>query len=109
MAADLDLHRLEAELDVGRELGAELPRRLAGQVVAAAGIGGHAIGADGAEELVEWQPGGARVAVPERDVDDRESAHDGAGAALEQRLLVHLLPQSLDAMGVLADQLRREE
>ncbi len=109
VAADLDLDRLEAELDVAGDLRAELSRRLARQVITAAGIGRHAVGTDGAEEFVERQAGGARVAVPQRDVDDRKRPHDGTGAALEQRLLIHLLPQPLDAMGVLPDQLRREQ
>ena len=44
MAADLDLDRLEAELDVASDLDAELLRRLAGQIVTVRSTGRAALG-----------------------------------------------------------------
>src|ERR1700731_3259874 len=109
LAPDLDLDRAEALADVSRHFLAEHLRRLAGEVVATAGVSRHRVGARRAEIFVERQLGGARVAVPEGDVERADGAHRGPEPADQQRLLVHLLPQALDAMRVLAVQLGREQ
>ena len=108
-AAGLHLHRLEAELDVARHLAAEVGRRLAVDVVAAACIRHHLVALHAAEVVVQGQLRGARVQVPDRRVEDREAPHDRAGAALQQRLAVHVAPEAFAAQAVLADQHRREQ
>src|SRR6185437_13372706 len=65
LAPDLDLDRGEALADIAGDFLAEHVRRLAGKVVAAAGISGHAVGARGAEIFVERQLRRTGVAVPE--------------------------------------------
>jgi predicted ATPase with chaperone activity len=84
-------------------------RGLAGEIVAAARIGRHPIGHVRTEVEMQRQFRAARVQIPQRRIQYRDSAHDRASATLQQRLLVHVLPQALDAQRFLADELRREQ
>src|SRR6266545_4621393 len=62
-----------------------------------------------AEVGVQRRARGARVEVPDRRVEDAERAHHRARAAVQQRVGVHLLPETFDAQRLLTDQLGREE
>ena len=103
-AADLHLGRLEALGDVAAHLLGQALLVIGVVVVAAAGIGGHRPLMVGPEEPPQWQAGGLRVAVPERDVEGSEGPDDGPGTPLQQGILVHLLPQRLGGERILADQ-----
>ena len=107
--ADLDFDGVEAHLDVTFELRLQAFVPLALEVVAARCVGGNGIFVVAAEHAPERQAGGAGVAVPERDVEHRNPAHDHAGAPVQQRLLVHRGPEPLDAVWVLPDQDGREQ
>ena len=106
---DLDLHGLESPRDIAGDFLGQLLRCLAFEVIAAARVRRHAFAGDAAEIAGQRQSRGPGVAVPQRDVERRQRAHHRAGAAVQQRVAIHLLPQSLDAQRAFTLQLAREE
>ncbi|MNQ86353.1 hypothetical protein D3C85_1015450 [compost metagenome] len=84
-------------------------RRLAVQVVAAAGIGRHGFEFHGAQEFVQRQARRLGIQVPQRDIQRAQRPHHRALAALQQRFLVHGVPQALDGVRVLAQQHRAQQ
>src|SRR5262249_6369875 len=55
------------------------------------------------------QPASAGIAVPDCIIEDAQRAHNGAGAAMEEGLLIHVLPQPFDTMAILANEHRRKK
>ncbi len=108
-APGLHLDRLEAKRDITGHFLADHRGGLAFDVVAAACICGHRVQLDRAQVLVQRQADRLGVQVPQRDIQRADGPHDGTHAALQQRLLVHLLPQPFHAERFLADQHGREQ
>ena len=103
------LHCTKTGFCVARHFLAELSRRLAGEIVAAACIRRHGLIHRGAEIFVKRKLGRARIQVPKRTVQDRDRAHDAAGASVQQRLLEHALPKAFDEQALAAEQARRKQ
>ena len=53
--------------------------------------------------------GRLRVPVPQRDVERAQRSHDGTTSPMEKSFVVHLLPQTLNPGGVLAEQSWRQQ
>ena len=96
-----DLERREAEL-LGVQHLVDLRARQVGP-----GVGADPIAQRTAEHAVHGQPGGLAGDVPQRHVDAADRGVEDRPAAKE-RAAIHLLPQVLDAGGVLPDKKRAE-
>ncbi len=108
-AARLHLDGAKTLGHIAGHLLAQVLRGLAIQVVTAAGIRRHRFQFHRAQEFVQRQARGLGIQVPQRDVQRAQCAHHRALPALQQRFLIHRLPQAFDRMRILAQQHRSQQ